>query len=151
MDWLTDATTGNDIQDIIDALTAGGIVALCLVPTLVLVVVVAIIYRIAKRKKAKRIQEEESKHNGVNEQCTTNKSKSNEIKSSVRIDSDIQDIQIADSRKKRVTGLGMTSRQLHSELNYQTVNSKLLDNIDEPEHTMNLSLEFDEKGRSINK
>lgn len=142
MDWLSDATGGGDISNAIDAITAGGIVAFCLIPTFTLLIIIALIVKIVKWRKAKKNKHKE-KVNNSNKQNTTNKSK-------------IQDVQLGKGTKNNKTknhhGLGLTSAQLHAELGYDTVDTSVLDNIiKEPEHSMDLNMTFDSNGKNKKK
>lgn len=137
MDWLTDATGGVDISEILDAITAGSLITFCLIPTFILLIVIAIIVKIVKRRKAKK-----NKHKSQiksNSKGNTNKDK-------------IQEVQLDKGTKhfktKRRYGLGMTSSQLHAELGYDTVDISVLDNIKEPEHSMDLNMTFDNTNKT---
>lgn len=124
MDWLTDATASGSISDVLGALTAGGILALCLIPTFTLLIIIAIIVKIVKRKKKKGKNANNNKNTKQKTECTDK----------------ITEVQIRNKQKHR--GLGMTSSELHSELNYDTVDINKLNNMKEPEHTMDLNMTF---------
>lgn len=141
MDWLSDASGGGDISGAIDAITAGGIVALCLMPTFTILFIIVLIVKIVKWRKVKKSKR--NKHNKPN--------KPNKHKETVNSDTNkIQDVQLGKDTKRRAKkriSLGLTSEQLHAELNYDTVDVSVLDNIKEPEHSMDLNMTFDSNGK----
>ena len=127
MDWLTDATTSGSISDVLGALTAGGILALCLIPTFTLLIIIAIVVKIVKHKKKKGKNASNNKNTKQKTECTDK----------------ITEVQIRNKQShKNHRGLGMTSAELHSELNYDTVDINKLNNMKEPEHTMDLNMTF---------
>jgi len=138
MDWLTDASGGADISEILEIFTAGSLLGFCLIPTFVVLFIIAFVKGIIKwRKKRKKVSS--------NSENKTSQAK-NEDKIGV-----VQLGKAPVKRNKKHAGLGMTGAQLHAELSYDTVDSSLLDNIVEPNHSMDLNMEFDSKGKSINR
>lgn len=139
MDWLTDATTSGSLSDALGALTAGGILALCLIPVFTLLIIIAVILKIVKRKKKKDKSTNDNKNTKQKTECTDK----------------ITEVQVRSKQNHKNNrnhkGLGMTSSELHSELKYDTVDINKLNNMKEPEHTMNLNMTFGSDTNSASK
>lgn len=126
MDWLTDATSFDNIHEIFDAISLGGILGLLLVPSFVILLTIGIIAKLAKKRK---------KHKNKTEHNENNKVAKVEL---IRPDG-------TRIEQSSVSGLGLTDSELQKELSYRTVDSKVLDKFTEPEHVMDLNINFDSK------
>lgn len=137
MDWLTEASGGVELHEILDVITAGSLIGFCLIPTAVVVILIGLITRLIKRRKKRS-----GDNKNTNNKNPDNKNKVSTTKEKAPV------LQLGTTpKRKRGTGLGMTGAQLHAELNYDTVDSHALDNMTEPNHSMDLNMEFDSKGK----